>query len=80
MLIASTEGMVVRSVEDSGDRSEIGAHHNAVGRFLRPDGGDPSVFDPFRGKRVAGMTLETDPDRIVELWRTGQTDYLEIYL
>jgi hypothetical protein len=58
----------------------IGAHHAAVGSFLRPGGGDPSVLAPFEGRRVAGVELETDPDRLVEYWRQGQLDFLEIYV
>lgn len=80
MLVVSTGGVVERRTRGSRTRSLIGAHHAAVGRFLRPDGGDASVLQPFAGKRVAGVDLETDPDRLVEYWRTGQLDFLEIYV
>ncbi len=79
MIVASTGGVEIRPISGSHDRSEIGAHHNAIGRFLSPGGGDPAVLAPFQGKHVGGVELETDPGAIVELWRQGELNYLEIY-
>lgn len=39
-------------------------HLNAVGRFLRT--GESKWLKPFRGNRIAGIELLTDPDRIIE--------------
>jgi hypothetical protein len=80
MLVVSTRGVVERRTRGSGSRSLIGAHHAAVARFLRPGGGDVAVLRPFSAKRAAGVELETNPDRLVEYWREGQLDFLEIYL
>ena len=49
----------VRSFKQAQLASE---HLNAVGRFLRT--GDPEWLKPFRGKRIGGIELLTDPDRL----------------
>jgi hypothetical protein len=38
-------------------------HLIAVARYLRPSG-DPELLKPFIGKRVGGVELLTDPDRL----------------
>jgi len=45
-------------------------HLIAVGRFLRPPG-DPELLKPFVGKRVGGVELLTDPDRLGVLADAG---------
>lgn len=77
MRIASTRGVEERVTRGGNVRSLVGAHHSAVGRFLKT--GRTEVLDPFVGKRAAGLTLETDPDALIELWRTGQLDFIDIY-
>jgi hypothetical protein len=44
-------------------------HLNAVGRFLRT--GDVELLKPFVGKRVGGVELLTDPDRLGVLADAG---------
>jgi len=44
-------------------------HLNAVGRFLRT--GDVELLKPFVGKRVGGVELLTDPDRLHVLADAG---------
>jgi hypothetical protein len=44
-------------------------HLNAVGRFLRT--GDVELLKPFDGKRVGGVELLTDPDRLGVLADAG---------
>ena len=44
-------------------------HLNAVGRFLRT--GDTEWLKPFVGKRVGGVELLTDPDRLHVLGDAG---------
>src|SRR5438093_6271686 len=39
----------------------------------------PGVFTPFDGKRIGGVELETDPDRIDELDAIGLLDDWEFY-
>lgn len=80
MRLVSTNGVVERTTRGSNTRSLVSRHHNAVSAYLRRDGGDPTVFDPFVGKRIAGVVLETDPEAILELWLQGQLDFLEIYV
>jgi hypothetical protein len=53
------EAVVVRSSKQTHLASE---HLIAVGRFLRT--GDTESLKPFTGKRVGGVELLTDPDRL----------------
>jgi hypothetical protein len=39
----------------------------------------PEAFEPFEGKRIGGVDLETDADRIDELDATGRLDDFEFY-
>ena len=80
MRIASTKGVVERTTRGSGARSTVSHHHNAIRSYLKPDGGDARVLEPFAGKRVGGVALETDPEAIVEMWLEGQLDFLDIYV
>jgi hypothetical protein len=56
------EPVVVRSSKQAHLAAE---HLIAVGRFLRT--GDTEWLKPFVGKRVGGVELLTDPDRLSEL-------------
>ena len=60
------EPVVVRSSKQAQLASE---HLIAVGRFLRT--GDTEWLKPFVGKRVGGVELLTDPDRLRELADAG---------
>ena len=60
------ESVVVRSWK----QAQLAAEHLvAVGRFLRT--GDTEWLKPFVGKRVGGVELLTDPDRLHELADAG---------
>jgi hypothetical protein len=54
--------VVVRSSKQAHLAAE---HLVAVGRFLRT--GDTEWLKPFAGRRVGGVELLTDPDRLYEL-------------
>jgi len=54
------EPVVVHSSKQAHFASQ---HLIAVARFLRPPG-DPELLKPFIGKRVGGVELLTDPDRL----------------
>ena len=77
MRVMTTDGIQVVEVKGSTDRSLVGAHHNAVAEFL--DTGNTEPLAVFSGVTVGGVGLETDPDRLIEAWRAGQFDFLEIY-
>lgn len=64
------EGAVVRSSKQAQIASE---HLIAVGRFLRT--GDTEWLKPFIGKRVGGVELLTDPDRLQIL---GDADLVKL--
>jgi len=74
-----TEGGIEHEVVVRGSRvaSLIGAHWSAIGHYL--DTGDASRLSHFRGKRVAGYALETDPD-VIDIWeRRGELQVEDIY-
>jgi hypothetical protein len=78
--IVSTEGVVERPVRGSNARRLASEHANAVQRFLR--GFDPGgeALERFARKRVGGVELETDLDRLAELERRGDfDDFLDLY-
>jgi hypothetical protein len=77
MLVNSTEGVAERMVRGSNARSLIGEHHNAVAHYLAT--GDETVLEPFVGRRVAGVTLETDPEELETRYLRGELEFLEIY-
>ncbi len=76
MTVYSTRGIVEIEAPDSDSRSLIGQHTAAVWSFR--DTGATQQLAPFHGRRVGGVTLETDPDRLLPLVWNGP-DYLEIY-
>ena len=77
MTVVTTQGAQARVVASIKQRSVVGRHHSAIKQYLAT--GDAAVLAPFEGEQVAGATLDTDPDRVVELWRLGELDFLEIY-
>jgi hypothetical protein len=77
MRLVSTEGVVEVLVRGSHTRSLIGSHHSAVGRSLFD--GNRARLAEFAQYRIGAYRFESDLDRLVELWRRGQLDYLEIY-
>jgi hypothetical protein len=77
MRINSTDGVVDRMVRGSNRRSLIGQHHNAVAQYLAT--GNEAVLAPFVGERVAGVTLETQPDELESRYLRGELEFLEIY-
>ena len=65
------------SVRGSRAASMVGEHWSAIGHYLKT--GDDSRLRKLRGKRVAGIELETDPASI-DLWeRRGELEIEDIY-
>jgi hypothetical protein len=79
MTLVSTDGVVEVLVRGDMTRSLIGQHFSAIGRVLRPGGGDASLLAPFASWRIGRYRFETDIARLVQLWRSGQLDFLELY-
>jgi hypothetical protein len=77
MNVLSTDGHVTVAVRGSGAASLVAEHANAVRRYLTA--GDTGALDRFVGVRVAGLTLETDPDAIETFALSGELDFEEIY-
>jgi len=75
--VLTTEGPKDLIVRGSRGSSLVGAHWNAIERFLST--GDTNRLTPFRGKRVAGHTLETDPDAIEREARRGELEFEDLY-
>jgi hypothetical protein len=77
MAVFGYYGRVDIDVPTPGAASLIGSHFNAVGRYLAT--GDASYLDPFIGRRVGGVELLTDPDRIEQLAARRELDIDDIY-
>ena len=60
-----------------GTASLIGEHWSAVGHYLAT--GDDSRLRRLEGRRVAGITLLTDPDAIEEWERRGELAIEDVY-
>jgi hypothetical protein len=73
MLVISVEnGVVYRDVPNSRQASTLGEYHNAVKGSLIS--GDARHLRPFRGKVIAGETLETDLNVLHEYEDAGLLD------
>jgi hypothetical protein len=75
--VLTVDGPQVVIVRGSGAASLIGSYEAAVGHYLQT--GDASRLARFEGKRVAGITLEADPDAIDEWARRGELQIEDIY-
>lgn len=67
--VLSFDGYVPVVVRSLKQRQLASQHLIAVGRFLRT--GDTKLLKPFVGKRVGGVELLTDPERLHELADAG---------
>jgi hypothetical protein len=77
MRVFTIEGPKAIGVRGSRVASVVGAHASASQHFLAT--GDDSRLQTFKGKRVGGLLLETDPD-VIEAWaRRGALDFEAIY-
>ena len=67
--VLGSDGYVPVTVRSSKQAQLASEHLIAVGRFLKT--GDTEWLKPFVGKRVGGVELLTDPDRLHELDDAG---------
>ena len=72
------DGHLVALALTRGEASRVGAHWNAVGRYLRT--GDRSRLSRFRRTKVQGVALETDPARLADLQRAEDLSPESIYV
>ena len=70
-------GVVELTLRGSRPASVVGAHWNAIHRFLAT--GDEGSLAPFVGRSVAGHHLETDPSVIERLGRRGELQFEDLY-
>jgi hypothetical protein len=63
--VLSAEGYVPATLRSSKQATLTSQHLIAVNRFIRT--GNMAWLKPFLGKRVGGVELLTDPDRLLEL-------------
>ena len=73
----TTKGLKQVDSTDSREAAVAGRHWNTIGHGLET--GDWSRVAAFRGKKVRGRTLETDPDVIEAQARRGELDFEDIY-
>jgi hypothetical protein len=78
MVVLGSDG-VTHEVEVRGSRaaSLVSEHWAALQHYLHT--GDDSRLQALEGKTVAGIPLETDPDRIDEWERRGELEIDDIY-
>ncbi len=72
----TTKGLRQLDLTDSREASVVGRHWNAIGQGL---GGDWTKAATFKGTRVHGYALETDPDMIEPQAQRGEFDFEDIY-
>jgi hypothetical protein len=73
MWAMTTEGLQSVNANSSRQASLIGQHRNAVKNFLRS--GDETPLRKFAGVKVGGKQLETRPEVLEELGRTGAPEF-----
>lgn len=71
--ILTTQG--IKEVDTTNFRvaSDAGRHWNAIGHYLGT--GNDRSLRVFRGKKISGHTLETDPDVIERQANRGELDF-----
>lgn len=74
--VVTTQGRIELEV-DSEEASLVSRHANAVRKYGYT--GDTNALVHFRGVRVAGHELESDPDALDRLDREGELGYLDLY-
>ena len=77
MRILTTKGVEDVDLLTPRARSTVGRYWNAVQRFLYT--GETDDLEAFRGIRIRGRRLLTDPDEIERLARIGELDVDDIY-
>lgn len=77
MDVVGPTGPVERGVRGSRARALNLEHHRALAVFAGPGGGDEAILARFRGKRIAGVELLTDPDLIERLADAGEFEFLD---
>jgi hypothetical protein len=77
-MVAYTEGQPVEiDVRGSRAASTVGEYHAALKGWLAT--GDDTLLAPFRGVRVGGVVLETDPEMLRQLAAAGLLAIEDIY-
>jgi hypothetical protein len=78
MRVFGTDGVETEvQLRSSRQASQVGEHWSAIGHYLET--GDDSRLRALRGKTVAGIPLETDPELIDEWERRGELEIDDIY-
>jgi len=75
MLLLDDKGRRPGLVRGSKAASLLGRYNAALSKFVSPNeryAGDESLLKPFRGKRVGGVELLTDPEKLLELAQAGE--------
>jgi hypothetical protein len=77
-VIARGRGVIDASTHGS-RRATLASRYAHALDLYRAGLAGPEVLTPFEGKRIGGVELETDPDRIDDLDATGLLDDFEFY-
>lgn len=77
MVVLTPEGRREVDVRSSRKASQVGAHWNAVDRYLRT--GDGNALRRFGGKSVGGYEFASTTDQAEQFARTGELAIQDIY-
>ena len=77
MRLLTPDGTVAVDVRGSRVAATIGGYWNAVHHYLAT--GDTQALQRYKGKRVAGVLLVTDPDVIEHVAHIGELSFESIY-
>jgi hypothetical protein len=79
MNVLTEFGPTSEIVSSSRERKLLGAYNRAVRMFRAGEDGAEAALRLFRGKTVAGRTLITDINRLIELEEAGRLDFDDLY-
>jgi len=77
MRLITAHGVEAIEIADEQQRSVVGRHSNAVGRFLAT--GDTDVLAPFVGVVIADRELLTDPHQLESWAAHGELEFEDLY-
>src|SRR5262249_12114010 len=78
MRVLTGRGFEPTVVRGSRQAKALARYTSAVGHFLRT--GDSERLNEFEGLEIAGRSLVTNPEKLVELAQAGELDLHELYV
>jgi hypothetical protein len=79
MNILTKFGLIPDVVRSSRERRLLGRYNAALRMFRAGEKGAETALNSFRGKKVAGHTLITDVELLIQLEEAGKLDFDDLY-